>query len=357
MGKKVEIQLSNQLHNKLLKQAEEQTRTLEEHILSIITEIEKNQDKQIMDYKQYVAKELEMLINKIKGEEEPNGFPLKKEKIIIYSLRMYKQKLPKDLNEIIEYYQNKNWFNEEYFYLIMDRKKIVGYMGFNPQVEAMPFGEYLFLYTLYLSKEYQNSKNINYIAGFINAVAKKEKFYSVDISSVFTNIEEKSLLSMGFIKFDTAILIDGGIKNNIDAKENIKHEKIQLNQVMEKGLLVSGRMLPIGFLYNRWMEKETDLETTLHKISKKHQSVEFVVVKEKSQQNKDLIVKYTVLVEPDILFDKNSLRRIYKRVYYLLHQDYENKIQLIIPDELLEEIEFIEIKGMKKTCWYRKMII
>ncbi|MBM7613919.1 hypothetical protein [Alkaliphilus hydrothermalis] len=377
MGKKIEIELNNQLFEKINQLAEAKSMKLEDYLISLIKGNEGLQNQKLKDYQGYVIKELEALLDKVKGRDGNGNSQQQKSKVLIYSYKTYRNELQKEIKDIVEFYKRKGWFNEDFFYLIQDRRGIVGYMGLNPQREELPYGGYMFLYSLHVAKSHQGQQNFKYISGFIHAVAKKEKYYSVDISSVSTNIEEKDLLSVGFKKFDTATLLRGKVElvdNEKIEDEKIVNElvdkrkqyevfkletkKIKLSDVIEKGYLSSGRMLPLGFLFAEWQKKEQKLEIRQLKIKVQQKEIELILVEEGVEQGQDEIFQYTLLVEPNILFDEEILRHLYIEIIGdLVNQKSGKKIQLMVPEGLAEDIKFIEKEGKKKVLWYRMMVI
>jgi len=362
MGKKIEIELNNLLYQKINQQAEAKSMMLEDYLILLIKGNEALQEEKLKDYQGYVIKELETLLDKVKGKNGSANHSQQKNKVLIYSYKTYRQELPKEIEGIVEFYKKKGWFNEDFFFLILDRKGIVGYMGLNLQTEELPYGGYMFLYSLNLSKSYQNLQNYKYIAGFIHAIAKKEKYHSVDISSVSTNIEDKELQSMGFKNFDSSSLLRGRVlpidKSRGYEVYKLKTETIQLSDLMERGYLSSGRMLPMGFVYSLWQKKESKVEIHKYQIKVDQKEIEFAVVVEEGDHGQEGIHQYTILVDPNTLFDEGILKSIYtETVKSLVQLKTGNRVQLMIPEDLLEEIKFIEKEGIKKLRWYRMMII
>ncbi|WP_026475796.1 hypothetical protein [Alkaliphilus transvaalensis] len=360
MNKKIELELSHEIYETLKKSAKRRGMTVDDYIEYLLKEgLAKDQlrENNLIQYKDYIIKELETLLKKVKGLSNSDDNP-QNSKVLIYSYKMYKHSLPKDIDQIIQHYKIRGWFNEDYFYFILDKKGIVGYMGLSLENEELPFGEYFFVYSLHLSKKYHNSQNTKYIAGFLQAIAKKSSCHSIDIASTLTNIDSKILEEMGFIKFDRAQIIKGVTKNKEYEVMKCNQQKIKLEEVIDKNYINSGRSVPIRFLYRQWLEKEEEVDFTLYNMLRNGKELEYIVVSEKINKGKDGYTKYTVLVEPTLLFDEVSLKSIYlTKMNNVMTNEKRGKVQISMPDELLEIGELMTEDTTTEVTWYRKLVM
>ena len=362
MGKKIEIEISDEMYSILSKAAEEFGSTLEEYVGLKVNE--GLVGKGLQAAKRILVKELQDTIKRVESikyeELEPEN---KGNKILVYSYQSLLQQsnsLSREITYRIENYKDKGWFNERLFYFIISKKEIVGFLGMLPLEEPMPYGQYLCIYSLYLDKSLQTKKNLNYLAGYIQAVAKQERLTNVDIANVGTNISKELLKGMGFYSFSSAIYLKGRIKAS-EIKPNkdiINQENLQLTKEVLEEYLLTERTRPIQLLINSWERRSNPM--TIEKVSftlDSEEELSFILIREGIEGEKEAENRFTILVQAGNLYDIERLEAIYfnalDRIYNAVG---EENIKLCIPKEIQHFESFIEEQSSTKLKWYRRLV-
>ncbi|MDR5658080.1 hypothetical protein RH915_01125 [Serpentinicella sp. ANB-PHB4] len=180
------------------------------------------------DTKSYMIKELKNLIKKVEmiNENDQDKLELKKGKdsILVMPLSTVKRKIPEYIVFEIEKLKSLNLYDEKFFYLIITRKDIVGYIGMNKNNEPLPYGSYMFIHTLKIDNQYLNKLNLSYVFNYLEKVIKKEKIYNIDISTKY--IEKNIFQYFGYKPFATTIVYAHAITKN-----SLKNSEIMLEEV------------------------------------------------------------------------------------------------------------------------------
>lgn len=362
MGRKIEIEVSENLYSDLLKEAQGQGYNLQQYIELKMNEGIKG--KGLQAAKKLIVKELQNTINRIEAlRPEELETEDKSNRILVYSYQSLMQQsitLPQELEDRIALFREREWLEERLFYLIVSRKKPVGMIGILPQQEPMPYGDYLHIYGLYLEKDLQTKKNLAYMAGYIQAIAKQEKALNVDISNTATNIPEHQLKEMGFHSFSTSWLMKGMLKDRkeVDNSRKATEEVIELKGGLLQEYILSERILPIRLLVKGWEKRESSIEA--EKISLQLQASEaisYILIKERLLFNESAELRLNILVKPIGVYDPRILEEIYIDALTKAAAEGEEATTVIcLPEELkaleskLKTTSTIEIK------WYRSLI-
>lgn len=362
MGKKLEVDISEVLYHTLQKDAEDAGISLEEYINRKLNE--GFESKKVQTVKQILIKELQDTIKRVEAiKYDELEIENKNSKILVYSYQSLKQHsnaIPQEIVKKIDHYKEKGWFYEELFHLIICKKEIVGLLAMQPQEEPMPYGKYLFIYGLYLDKSLQSKKNMNYLAGYIQAIAKQEKTMNVDISNIGTNLSKDVLKGMGFYNFASSILIKGIVKREgvNESPVVINREEIQMTKGVLEEYLLTERLLPLELLMKGWSQRQNPLTTEKLTLSLDNkENLSFILVTERLTLEEDVVSKYILLIEPVNLYDIDILEGIYIHTIQGALQDGEGcTIHLCIPNEINHLESLFSEPNIKKAKWYRKLI-
>lgn len=350
MTKKISISITDKEYDQLLRRATTEEVSLDEYI-----QIKLFEDQSRGDITNWVIKELNNLIQKINTGDVEEENP-QKNRLIIYSYIKYNSPLSTRLEEAIRSFEEKGWLDKELFFLILDKKEVVGYIGINRQREDFPFGSYLFIYALRLDAEYNNNENLGYISRFIDAIAKKEKYFNIDLTSQGCDFSIDELQLMGFTQFSSTCYLQLGQKAimenplDIDNYTFIKLENIQ--DLIEIKKLPIGRNLPFGHMLSNWLDK-LNVEAYEGNISSNEEISEFVLIK---GDNNDGYIKIIVLTDPITVFDDYTIKKIVTLIIQKIVKSNENQSILIpIPLEALKHFKE-EVEELEVVYWFRRII-
>lgn len=361
MGRKIEIEISEELYSELLKAVEEYDGSLEEYISLKLKE--GLQDRGLKAAKKLVIKELQNTIKRIDDIKYENlEVENKGNKILIYSFNSLSQSsngLPSEILKKIDFYKDKGWFDPGSFYLIVSKKDIVGFCGMNLHEEPMPYGRYLFVYSLYLEKSHQSKNNLSYLSGYIKAIAKQAKAMNIDIANLGTNISAEGLKGMDFYNFSSAQYIRGVLNSeSVKVVPSQMCEAIVLTPLELEKYLLPTRTLPINLLIEGWSNKEALVKYERYTINSiEDGEISYILIKEELGEATEPQWKYTILVSPVDSFDKDRLENVYKNV---LAEALTNKQDMTIGICIPEELSYLEEHFLKpriqKINWYRRVI-
>jgi|GEM_PF-6112503 len=361
MSRKIEIEISENMYLILSKAAEELGSTLEEYVSLRVNE--GLEGKELQAAKKVLIKVLQDTIKRVEDiKHEELEFENKGSKILVYSYQSLLQQsssLSKEIADRIENYKDKGWFNERLFYFIISKKEIVGLIGMQTLEEPMPYGQYLCIYSLYLGKSLQTKKNLNYLAGYIQAIAKQEKLTNVDISNVGTNLSKELLKGMGFYSFSSANYLKGRIKaSEIKVSiDLIKQVNLNLTKAILEEYILTERTLPIQLLINSWEKRSNPI--TIEKISfpLDTEELSYILIKELVDDDDETENRYTILVQAGNLYDIERLELIYKNAFAKIYNTVgETDINLCIPKEIQYLESFIEVQSSRKLKWFRRLV-
>lgn len=360
MGRRIEIEITEEIYSVLMKVAEEYGVSIEDYIsLKVEAGLE---DKGFKTAKKLIIKELQDTIKKVEaikyeGLETEN----KGNKILIYSYNSLVQSsndFPKEILKRIELYKEKGWFDPVWFYVIVCRKDIVGLIGMNQHEEAMPYGRYLFIYGLYLDKTHQTKQNLSYLSGYIQAVAKQAKIMNIDVCNAVTNLSSEGLKGMGFHSFSSTCCIEGILKSD-STKEAayIKRESITLTAPVLENYLLPSRTLPLKLLMEAWGDDKAITSERIVLRADEGDELSYILIKEEFKKASGLQCKYTILVSPIDSFDIVRLQYIYKNVIYGAPREKEASfINICLPMELEDLGSHFLQPSTGKIDWYRKVL-
>ncbi len=357
--KNINLKIKEEVYNKLEEKAAKRNLDIESYICKILEVyndgiyskkyIEEKVKKPLND----ILSNLKILSNddnnnKIKSSNSnSNNINLK-----FIPLKEYNKSLPQKLNDVINYYKNKNWYDDSTFYLVTDKKRVLGYLGLNIFEEDPPYGKYVFIYALNLYKDYQNIRNLKYIVSFIQSIARKFKCYSMDVLSKNCNITESKLKNLGFLDFIEEDIIKIHEEKNEIGSDFIKKEQICIQDLMEFKPIC--RAEPLKCLYNKWQDEESvknikDIKPKKHILKAykvlynfENNKIEFVYVEQKERINSNKYDRYTILVKSDYLYDDDYIVQAFNILNYLIYKENVNTIYPIvsIPRYLSKNIHY-----------------
>lgn len=340
------IELDQETHDSIYKLAEAEKVTVEEYIAKKI-EGGKLQEPDLRDF---FIKELKSLLEKIQRGTMVQKTRSQRASIKLYSYAQFNKKVPKEIESLIADYRHRGWLYGDHFYLIMEDNKLVGYLGFSPHSESMPYGSYLFIYHLYVMESHQSMENIVYLRDSIQAIAKKISYQSIDISSLCSNLKEEQLRTMGFLPFEQTILFKGSIKRGDMPKSNLKEVPLSDNWSLEDRLVL-GRSYPMDYWIKKWEQKKGFFTIKSYRLEK----ASLLVAREYGEGER--IIKYTLFLEANKLFDQDFLNKLKDTIIPLLSSEGSDKtVQIALPLEMNEGLGLEGEKQIKAIHWYRKMI-
>lgn len=354
MDNKVELKLSSMLYTKLLEACRKENLNLEEYIIKTLENKEKDID-QVKFLKQSVIKDLQQLITKLQKIE--NSYE-KKSNLTIVLLEDYDSNLPDSLKTEINNYKKKNCFNEKHFYLILDNKTIIGYIGIDLHEEPMPYGQYAFIYCLNILKPYSTLVNLHKVLTFLQKILKNQGIYNMDIASSSSILTEELLIKLGFTKFYyTRQAKVSMIKNTkCDKVFQYTEELIELNINTLNNFVSVDRNLPSRYLLDYWHDHSKELQCKKITVNYNSTLKKLVLISRKTEKNSAML--YWILMEPLDLFDEDIIIQMYTILIK------EISLNILIDTFILpipEEIEallkqYVNIISSIKNTWYRKMI-
>ncbi|SDK55128.1 hypothetical protein [Natronincola ferrireducens] len=356
MDKTIEIKLPEILYEKLENQCKDRNITLEHYIIELLMEKEYTKT-QVQQLKKIITIDLQKLIMKIQKSHISTDKDINKVlKCIPY--KNLNNNLPDSIKTIIKDFHKKKHFQDDYFYLIIDQEKIVGYVGLDFHHEPIPYGEYGFIYCLNLNKNYYTLKNFKIIFSFLQLILKKKKIYNMDISSNSCSIKGETFKKLGFIELTNVNQVKGTIQKKIqyDIVSSHKEEVIDLLAIKDlKNVLSVNRSYPLAYLYDYWLENKGSIE--LKKFQYNHQTQVYLLEEHKRLEDKTYYYT-TVLLGPIDLYDKKVLMEAYHiLIKELAINALSNPIIIDIPIEIESVInQYIEYHDSRRICWYRKII-
>ncbi|KAB3527646.1 hypothetical protein [Alkaliphilus serpentinus] len=350
----ISIEVSDHELKELEKRARNKEVTLDEYLHIKIFE----EDMAREDIKSWVIKELNEIVKKLKTDEIlEDREARRKKRLIIYSYSKYTSPLSSRTKEAIIKYQEKGFFHEDLFFLIADKREIVGFIGINKQEEELPFGRYLYIYALKLLKDYHNRENLEYIGGFIEAVAKQEEYYSIDITPQNSDFSMEDLRSMGFSKHTTSCFIElkeNPFLKNSQNMEDLFLEKIVIDEenLLKLGKIPIGRNLPFKLMLNAWFTSK-DSQVYKANITINGEIIDVLFIKE---ENKEGAIKLLVLLDPIYAFDDLMVKEVIQQILNkLVSHKKKVLIKLPIPLETLKYFKE-QVAEFEVVYWFRKLV-
>lgn len=351
--KKVEISLPVEVYEMLLEISYRQHMELDKYIFKIVEE-HYNYLNQLSLFKDTIIEDLENLILKIKNiekedmQEGNNAFTL-------VSLNEYKGKFSNDLNIVINTYVNDKIFNEENFYLIFRNDENIGYVGISLESDLLPFGDYGYIYTLYIQQANLNITDLHKILCLLQNKLKKKYLYNIDIVLSNSVLTLDQLKKIGFNEFYLTLRLKAKIRNNnienIDTAYEKESQRFDMNKM--KSYLTFNVFLPINKLLRYYDNNKENITYTKFNFHCFSQSIEFILISEEIPEKN--IFHYSIFMDPVHLFQQEVIKKAYKIVLKeISHKDSNDVFIIDIPKELNSFIgKYVEIVDKKKNTWLR----
>ncbi|SCY57169.1 hypothetical protein [Alkaliphilus peptidifermentans] len=347
------IELEEDVYREIQKKAKERGLSVTDYIVRIMKE-----EEDIMMLKSMIIKDLNFITQKLNKSGESFGkenYKSNEKRIIIYSLKNYINK-NNEIYQRVKKYRKYNWFNEELFFLIMDKKKVVGCIGISKEKEVMPLGCYLFIYDFQLMEEYITKDNLIYINRFIKAIAKKEKYYSIDISSLTTKISEKVLISLGFIRFYSTDILKIVVKERQpDFSSNYDFKLVKdteaLYHLIEEDYFNCNMSLPLNHIIEGWRVSNSILEYCKAE-TEENEKISYIIIFETT--NEANTKKVYILLNPKYIFNEIVLEKIYIDIVNRLN--VSSSYIVGFPADMLFELKGIDMINKKNVNWYRMAV-
>lgn len=348
------LELTEETYEAIKKSASEEQISVESYLTR---EIEIGRLKSEASIGALLTKELESLLQKIKSITEEK--PVKEKgpgRITFYRYEPNHPGLPEKLKEVIGVYEEKGWFQEKNFHLLLDENNLVGYLGLSPHEEALPYGSYLFIYSLHLAEAYQNQENLKLIASYIQTIGKENAIYSIDISSPSTNLSQKQLTEIGFIPFENTAVVTGRLLSTKQGHyERLKEESNLSSSLNLDEMLIFGRIYPSSY----WKEglERKNIPREVKAFILQDEDLPIIIGKELVEIDGEACISYTVLLEANTLFDEHSLKRICIALFdHALMEEEGKRFKITVPYELISILPEIYEKRIYRINWYRKII-
>ncbi|AKL95203.1 hypothetical protein CACET_c17550 [Clostridium aceticum] len=356
MDRKIEIELPQELYQRLEEQCKNKELTLEEYIIFLLYEGEHSKN-QVQHIKKVVIGDLQNMIYKVQKTSLNPSNRVTQNEVNCIPLKAFKGQVPKDLKKKIDFFKKQKTFKEDYFYLLINPTEVVGYSGLDFFEEAMPYGQYGFIYCFDLQKPYLTYKNLKNIFNFLGRMIKEEKIYNMDLSTICCNIPEEVLAKLGFKELSHVKRIYGGIKPEIEYDTILQYKETtkDFNVKEMEGLLPINRVLPISYLQNYWMKSLEVIK--LKEISFKQTSNSFILQERKRIQDK-IYFYYTIFLNPLDLYDRDVLREIYHILIKEINMEALGEgIIIDIPIEIKDIlVEYMTCHKEHSIYWYRKLL-
>lgn len=361
MKRRIEIEISEALYSELLQAAEEQGCSLQQYIeLKIAHETE---GKKLAAMKKFIVMELQHTMNKIQAlRPEELEMEEKSNRILVYSYQALMQQstaLPQELEDKITFYKEREWLEDRLFYIIISRKRPVGIIGIMPQQEPMPYGDYLHIYGLYLEKALQTKKNLTYLSGYLQAIAKQEKALNIDVSNAATNLSEEQLQEMGFHAFSVSRLVKGKLQAVAPELRIQKIEKatVELEDAPFQEYIMSERTLPLSLLVKGWQKRISSVEVEKVSFMQGSESMSYILIKEKLLSHGNTELKLNILVKPIGVYDLKVMEEIYVNVLTEAAKEGNDFTTVIcLPEELKALDTMLKVTSAMAIKWYRSLI-
>lgn len=323
---------------------------IEEFIAYVLSK-ENIEEEEHISLKQLIIDEFSKLNNKLEQYHKRGTKDVIENSIIIISLKSISQPLPKEISKVLAGYKKFPKFNKDYFYLITNRKKILGFFGLSINDEPTPFGKYVYIYAYKLDQEYENPKNVSYILNYIEGVAKKEKVYNLDISDNICRINANILRAMGYIGFCSTQMIrltKKGVGEGSLIKEE-KEEQYSLEDIKE--YLPLERTRPVyDILHSNKQQKIIKLIYDNSNIITKVYIIQLL------DTNKE-ILKIDLFLYPISIYDNLQVYECIKEILnYLGSIDIKGELVIGLPTDIIQGIEHIDYERIEEVRWYRKVL-
>lgn len=358
MAKNIEIQIDDEVYNRLKIESAKHNMDVEKYISVAIEKYNHNIRENYNYIEEKVKKPLRKILTDLEeysGNGSENGFY---NKILLLPLKIYTKPLPRGFNRILNYYKSKGWYNIECFYLITDTKSIIGYLGLCIVEEDAPYGKYLFIYGLNLSREYQNNTNLNYIINYIKSIGRKNQCYSIDIVFENSNLTYEQLNRLGFQVFSSVDIV--GLNNiALDYEKmtvsDLTSEKCDIESI--KDLVPIARIEPLQPLLGQWKAQRDKIDMYHHTCKMKGEEVEFLSVREDKVINNTLYHYFTLLVDTKLVFDDKYIKKVISILISMTNkeEDKERDYIISIPKEVNKNLSiYKEDHVLDSLNWLRK---
>jgi len=311
MTKKIEIEIEDEIYERLKSECAKSNMDIRSYIQVVIEKYDHTNKQDINYIEEKVKKPLKKILNDLEGlnQDAYNNPP--STRVLLLPLKIYNNPLPQGFSRRIEYYKSKGWYDVEKFYLIVDGKNILGYLGLNISEEDAPYGRYLFIYGLNLYKEYQNSININYIVNFIKSIGRQGQCFSIDIFFENSNLTYDQLKELGFALFTSTDIVK--IKVEEDSYDlNIDYLEIEDCNIEDIGKFQPvARMEPFKSLMSQWTAKKEVIEISKIICKEEKEEIEFIYIKENKSFSNTMYSCFTVLIKPQYLYEDDYISKIF----------------------------------------------
>lgn len=357
MTRKIEIQIKNDIYEKLRNESVKYDMDIQSYISMVLEKYDYN----IKEHNNYIEEKVKKPLKKILFDLESFNGDTKtdnrSDRVLLLPLKMYNKPLPKGFSKLIAYYTSKDWYDMENFYLITDGKTILGYLGLNINEEDAPYGRYLFIYGLNLYKEHQNSTNLNYITNFVKSVGRQNKCYSIDILLENSNVTYNQLKDLGFLQFTSTDII----KIRIEEDKN----KININclEIVDFDIKDIDKFVPVvrtepfKSLLSQWLRMKENLEVYKNVYKGDEEEIEFVYIKQDKIINQNRYNYYTLLIKPEHLYEDKYIYKAFLVFKSAVYEglDEENDSIVSVPRHINTNFSICKEDDILDTLnWLRK---
>lgn len=341
------IELTRGTYQRLQEMAAAKNMTVEAYLSR---ELEAGRLGQDQVFKAYVISELEGLVSKIKGLEPEQE--RKKPGLKIYSYQQLKDRIPEEVNRLKALYEEKGWFHQEDFYLLMEGNRLLGYLGMSPHEEALPYGRYHFVYQLYLEASSINGAILQQLREQLQGLLKNRGIASVDTTSLSTNLKEAHLEQLGFLPFDSFLHI------RLKAQQWRGEEGLSLKELSSlhwgqlKELLPVGRAYPLDYYIHQWKTAGNQEEIAVEGI----EDALTVIRKQANAGKGRVLTQLFCLTDSQKLFDQELIIPLLRNLIKNRLEKGEEILTLMVPEGIEAALEGVEWEIQRRIQWYRKMI-
>ncbi|ABR48528.1 hypothetical protein Amet_2374 [Alkaliphilus metalliredigens QYMF] len=319
-----------------------------------------DEEEEIIKFKKMIMGELKALIEKV---ENFNGIISDVDegsnRLILISLKKFNGELPKEVGEAIKKHGEQGWGSQNQFYVMTNRKRVVGYLGINLYEEPMPFGKYVYIFALQLEKKYQSQINLKYIENFISAVARKAQCNYVDMTDDCCPLALDKVKHLGFVEFTSTSLFKLNKQNSPIDFEMVSSQNINISEIEGTHFIPSDRRLPLQVQLNQWKEENCTIEKFVINKNQGQTPLTLLIIKRLGATKKNGTKNfYTFLAEPIVFYDDQLTNEVINIIINILgEKEQEEAFMIALPTACEVTIsKYHWDYKLESVKWYRKMV-